>query len=34
VADLRLTSWPGGDEQVLGTAGYHGTPVVWGPPAP
>jgi hypothetical protein len=34
VADLRLTWWPGGDEQVLGTAGYHGTPVVWGPPAP
>jgi hypothetical protein len=30
VADLRLTSWPGGDEVVLGTAGYHGVPVHWG----
>ncbi|MGH9228457.1 MAG: DUF2332 domain-containing protein [Acidimicrobiales bacterium] len=30
VADLRLTWWPGGDEEVLGTSGYHGTPVHWG----
>ena len=34
VADLRLTWWPGGDEIVLGTAGYHGTPVHWGAPSP
>jgi hypothetical protein len=30
VADLRLTWWPGGDEEVLATSGYHGTPVQWG----
>jgi hypothetical protein len=30
VADLRLTTWPGGHEEVLGTSGYHGTDVVWG----
>jgi hypothetical protein len=24
VADLRVTTWPGGDEQVLAHAGYHG----------
>jgi hypothetical protein len=30
VADLRLTSWPGGAEEVLATSGYHGTPVHWG----
>lgn len=34
VADLRLTWWPGGDETVLGTAEYHGTPVHWGAPSP
>jgi hypothetical protein len=28
-ADLRLTSWPGGDETHLAEAGYHGTPVRW-----
>ncbi len=28
-ADLRLTTWPGGDEQVLATAGYHGNPIAW-----
>jgi hypothetical protein len=33
VADLRLTRWPGGEEQVLATAEYHGIPVYWGPPA-
>lgn len=27
VADLRLTMWPGGDEHVLATSGYHGAPV-------
>jgi hypothetical protein len=32
VADLRLTWWPGGGEEVLGTAGYHGRPVQWGAP--
>ena len=31
VADLRLTWWPGGGEEVLATSGYHGTPVHWGP---
>jgi hypothetical protein len=30
VADLRLTWWPGGKEEVLATSGYHGTPVHWG----
>src|SRR5690606_33986286 len=30
VGDLRLTWWPGGDEQVLATAEYHGLPVYWG----
>jgi hypothetical protein len=30
VADLRLTLWPGGDEHVLATAEYQGTPVYWG----
>lgn len=29
-AELRLTTWPGGDEHVLATAGYHGRPVWWG----
>ena len=29
-AELRLTTWPGGEERVLGTAGYHGHPVWWG----
>jgi hypothetical protein len=28
-AELRLTAWPGGDEQVLATAGYHGSPIWW-----
>lgn len=30
-AELRLTSWPGGDEQLLASAGYHGTPIWWEP---
>jgi hypothetical protein len=39
VADLRLTSWTGGaadgTDEVLATAGFHGTPVWWGrPPDP
>ena len=28
-ADVRLTSWPGGGERMLATAGYHGQPVRW-----
>ena len=32
-ADLRLTMWPGGDEELLGTTGYHGPPVQWVEPA-
>ena len=28
-AEVRLTSWPGGEDEVLGTAGYHGRPVRW-----
>lgn len=28
-AELRLTSWPGGDERLLATAGYHGHPIWW-----
>jgi hypothetical protein len=31
-AELRCTTWPGGAEEVLGTAGYHGHPVWWGDP--
>ena len=30
LADLRLTWWPGGEEEVLGHGGYHGRPVRWG----
>ena len=26
-ADVTLTTWPGGDERVIATAGYHGRPV-------
>lgn len=33
-ADLRLTWWPGGGEEVLALAGYHGRPVRWGASAP
>jgi hypothetical protein len=29
VADLRLTLWPGGEEQVLATAEYQGAAVYW-----
>lgn len=29
VADLRLRSWPDGDDQLLGTTGFHGPPVDW-----
>jgi hypothetical protein len=30
VADVRLTMWPGGHEEVLATCGYHGPQVRWG----
>jgi hypothetical protein len=29
VAEIRLTAWPGGRRQVLGTTNYHGPPVSW-----
>lgn len=29
VADLRLTLWPGGQEEVLATSSYHGQDVSW-----
>jgi hypothetical protein len=28
-AELRLTMWPGGEDRLLATAGYHGQPVWW-----
>ncbi len=28
LAEVRLTVWPGGEERLLGRAGYHGSPVV------
>ena len=28
-AELRLASWPGGEDRLLATAGYHGRPVRW-----
>jgi len=28
-ADLRITWWPGGSEEVLATAGYHGGTIRW-----
>lgn len=28
-ADLRLTTWPGGEEEVLAEVGYHGASVRW-----
>lgn len=28
-AELRLTTWPGGEEVVLASAGYHGRPIRW-----
>jgi hypothetical protein len=30
VADVRLTMWPGGQEEVLATCGYHGQAIRWG----
>jgi hypothetical protein len=32
VADLRLTSWPDGAEELLATAGYHGGSIRWSGP--
>ena len=29
-AELRLSTWPRGEERVLATAGYHGRPIWWG----
>jgi hypothetical protein len=29
-AEVRLTTWPHGEEQLLGRAGYHGDPIWWG----
>lgn len=29
VVEVRLTTWPGGDEELLAHAGYHGTAVRW-----
>jgi hypothetical protein len=34
VADVRLTWWPGGREDVLGTSAFQGAPVWWGAPSP
>lgn len=31
-AELRLTSWPSGEEVLLATAGYHGRPIWWADP--
>lgn len=28
-AELRLNLWPGGDDELLATAGYHGRPIRW-----
>lgn len=28
-AELRLTTWPGGEQELLATAGYHGHPIWW-----
>jgi hypothetical protein len=32
-AELRLTTWPRGEERVLASAGYHGSPIWWGAPS-
>ena len=33
-AELRLTLWPGGEERLLATCGFHGMNTVWQPPEP
>jgi hypothetical protein len=30
-AEVRLTTWPGGEERLVATSGYHGRPVWWAP---
>jgi len=27
--EVRLTTWPGGDERLLAAAGFHGSPLAW-----
>ena len=27
--ELRLTTWPGGEERLLASAGFHGSPLNW-----
>jgi hypothetical protein len=29
LADVRLRSWPGGEDETLAATGYHGPPVTW-----
>jgi hypothetical protein len=29
MADVRLKTWPGGEDRLLARAGYHGAPVQW-----
>jgi hypothetical protein len=29
LADVHLTTWPGGEERLIARAGYHGRPVQW-----
>jgi hypothetical protein len=29
LADVHLTTWPGGDESLIARAGYHGRPIQW-----
>ena len=33
-AELRLITWPGGEERLLASSGYHGRPVRWQWPVP
>jgi hypothetical protein len=28
-AETRLTSWPGGEDRLLATSGFHGNPLTW-----
>jgi hypothetical protein len=28
-AHVRLVTWPGGEDRLVATAGYHGRPVDW-----
>ncbi|MCU1374556.1 MAG: hypothetical protein JWO68_1842, partial [Actinomycetia bacterium] len=29
VAETRATTWPGGEDRLLATSGFHGTPLTW-----